>query len=146
VTLISLTLILKIIKQIQQKPQIVTQVKVDTLVVRDTITVVIHDTTVITKYKPVIEEGIATLDTTLGLRKDRISLVIHLHTEFNLKDSTFQNTILGFPSIQYPVDTVYVNKTITIEKTITKNNFWKYIEIGVVGTAAGFIIGAIVAQ
>jgi hypothetical protein len=129
----------------RQKPRPPEAVVSDTVLVTrtitDTVEIAVRDTVIVEKYVPVVVDDVAVMDTTLTIKQPPLKIVTDLHVEFSLKERLFRNMRLRFPTITYPVDTVYVERQVTVAE---KPSVWKYVQAGVVGAGVGLTVYAIV--
>jgi hypothetical protein len=114
-------------------------------VVHDTIKIEITKRIYVERAVPVIVDSVALLDTGFTVIDDgALRIDARLSLGYDLRKNLFQDVALWFPTIEYPHDTVYVNKYIkeTIYKAV-KTSKWRYVEAGLVGAALGLTVYAV---
>lgn len=122
--------------------EIVTQT--DTLVMRDTVRIVVKDSVFIKEYVPVIKDSIAVMDTTIrDIEMEKVTLDAHVAVQFDLRKQVFRDLLLGFPKIAVEVDTIYIKERIEIPIYV-KPSKWKYVQAGVIGAAVGIVTYALI--
>lgn len=143
-------LLLIILLRGKPTPERIVEQSIDTVQViftkTDTVEIVREKKIYIKEYVPIIQDSIAILDTVFtALDDDTLKIEVEMHTEYNLRSNLFQNLSLGFPLIQYAIDTVYVEMQLTKQITVQqKPSLLSKISYGVVGAGLAISIYAIV--
>jgi len=98
----------------------------------------------VTEYLPVIApDSSATLDTTIQVvATDSLSVKARLSVTYDLRRNAFRNLMLGFPEFRYTQEKVYVDRPFPVYVPQYPSK-WRYVEAGVVGAGAGFILYAV---